>query len=119
MTVLSEITYSPVWLTRGLYHVSGGTVNSAYVTGDELVYKLWKTGDTNNSRTIKYMNGVWSDLHVTENPVSVATNNNSAVITFVANASAGNTTHTFNNPFYSGGGGGTSSSKKKVISNFW
>lgn len=135
MSVVNEITYSPVWLTRGLFHKSGGTVGSSYVTDDVIIYKLWMSGDSNNGRTIQYVNGVWSDLSSTENPVSVATNsNNAAVITFTCNDGTNVTTHTFNNPFTTASGGGTviegvsassgggstpATISRKVFCNFW
>ena len=102
---------------------SGGTVGNAYQTGTTLIYKLWKSGDSNTYRTIQYLNGTWSDHSTQENPVSVTSNSgDQQTITFALNP--GPTTHTFTNPFYSSGSGpnplsnNNNGTRRKSL-NFW
>lgn len=114
MSIPSQFSnFSPALLggnaNRIFHWKSGGTVGSPYVNNvtGPLIYKLWGgSGDNNHDRTIKYLNGYWSDDDTNNNPISVTqqTSINQQYIEFVM---AGPSTHTFVNPFYSGSGGGS------------
>jgi hypothetical protein len=115
-TIPNKIDVSPViHAGHDLYYVSGGTLGSAYQTGDTLVY-AYRDINGNNDATIQYLNGSWSDLSSTNNPTSVVANsNNEQNITIVL----GNTYNTgFVNPFY-GSSSGVTGTVKKVFCNFW